>query len=412
MRVLEFLARHYAFMPVYTYTALAENGTRIQGEESALSEQALREDLARRGLMAQELRLKRSGFGLPSRKRIKPESFLLLNQEFTALLRAGLTIPEALRLAADRPDSPQLSQVLRQVEEAVRGGLSLSEACALHGDVFDGLYLAALRTGEKTGSLPQVLAKYQVNLRHRVELMRKVGHALAYPAFLLITLLVILAVLFVFVLPRFVALYADFGAQLPAPTRALIGLVEVMPYVAPLLIVLGVGGWMFWQHLLRDEAMRIRIDAFKERTPLLGGIYKHTASAQLARTLGTLLSGGTTLVEAMQITAESLPNRYRAKLLNEVRRQVMEGVSLASAMASTKIMSSTAVKMIEVGEAGGGLEDMLTEVAIFHEEALSNSLTRMMSLIEPILMLLMGVFVGGIIIVMYLPIFYIVDVVK
>ena len=399
-------------MPVYTYTALAENGTRIQGEESALSELTLREDLARRGFMAQELRLKRSGFGLPSRKRIKPESFLLLNQEFTALLRAGLPIPEALRLAADRPDSPQLSQVLRQVEEAVRGGMSLSEACALHSEVFDGLYLAALRTGEKTGSLPQVLAKYQVNLRHRVELMRKVGHALAYPAFLLVTLLVILSVLFVFVLPRFVALYADFGAQLPAPTRALIGLVEMMPYVAPLLVLLGFGGWIFWLRLLRDEAMRIRIDIFKERMPLLGGIYQHTASAQLARTLGTLLSGGTTLVEAMQITAESLPNRYRAKLLNEVRRQVMEGVSLAAAMASTRIMTSTAVKMIEVGEAGGGLEDMLTEVAVFHEEALSNSLTRMMSLIEPILMLLMGVFVGGIIIVMYLPIFYIVDVVK
>lgn len=399
-------------MPVYTYTALAENGTRIQGDESAISEQALREDLSRRGFMVQELRVKRSGFGLPSRQRIKPEAFLLLNQEFTALLRAGLTIPDALRLATERPDSPQLSLVLRQVEEAVRGGLSLSEACALHTDVFDGLYLAALRTGEKTGSLPQVLAKYQVNLRHRVELMRKVGHALAYPAFLLITLLVILSVLFVFVLPRFVTLYADFGAQLPAPTRALIGLVETMPYAVPLLALLGFGSWVFWRRLLRDEAMQIRFDAFKERLPLLGGIYRHTASAQLARTLGTLLSGGTTLVEAMQITAESIPNRYRAQLLNEVRRQVMEGVSLASAMASTRILTSTAVKMIEVGEAGGGLEDMLTEVAVFHEEALSNSLTRMMALIEPILMLLMGVFVGGIIIVMYLPIFYIVDVVK
>ena len=410
--MLAFRVQHHTDMPVYTYTAIAENGTRIQGEESGLSELVLREDLARRGFMAQELRLKRSGLGLPSRQRIKPENFLLLNQEFTALLRAGLTIPEALKLAAERPDSPQLSQVLRHVEEAVRGGMSLSEACAQHGDVFDGLYLAALRTGEKTGSLPQVLAKYQVNLRHRVELMRKVGHALAYPAFLLITLLVILAVLFAFVLPRFVALYADFGAQLPAPTRVLIGLVKVMPYVAPLLVLAGIVVWMFWQRLLRDEAMRIRIDALKERIPLLGGIYQHTASAQLARTLGTLLSGGTTLVEAMQITAESLPNRYRAELLKEVKRQVMEGVSLASAMASTKILASTAVKMIEVGEAGGGLEDMLTEVAIFHEEALSNRLTRMMSLIEPILMLLMGVFVGGIIIVMYLPIFYIVDVIK
>lgn len=399
-------------MPVYTYTGLADNGTRVKGEESATSEQALREDLARRGVMAQELRLKRSGLILSHGKRIKPENFMLLNQEFTALLRAGLNIPEALKLAADRPDSPQLSQVLRHVEEAVRGGASLSEACAQHGDVFDGLYLAALRTGEKTGALPQVLAKYQVNLRHRVELMRKVGHALAYPAFLLITLLVILAVLFVFVLPRFVALYADFGAQLPVPTRVLIKLVEVMPYLAPILILVGIAGWMLWQKLLCDDANRIRFDAFKEQLPLLGGIYRHTGSAQFARTLETLLSGGTTLVEAMQITAESLPNRYRAKLLKEVRRQVMEGVSLASALSATKMLSATAIKMIEVGEAGGGLEDMLTEVAVFHEEALSNSLTRMMSLIEPILMLLMGVFVGGIIIVMYLPIFYIVDVIK
>lgn len=399
-------------MPIYTYTALAENGKPIQGEESALSEQVLREDLARRGFMAQELRLKRSGLGLPSRQRVKPEAFLLLNQEFTALLRAGLTIPEALRLAAERPDSPQLSQVLRHVEESVRGGMSLSEACAQHGDVFDGLYLAALKTGEKTGALPQVLAKYQVNLRHRVELMRKVGHALSYPAFLLITLAVILAVLFVFVLPRFVSLYADFGAQLPAPTRVLISIVEMMPYVAPLSVLLGVAGWVFWQRLLRDQAICIRIDELKERIPLVGKIYRHTASAQLARTLETLLSGGTTLVEAMQITAESLPNRYRAELLKEVRGQVMEGVSLASAMTSTRLLTATAVKMIEVGEAGGGLEDMLTEVAVFHEEALSNSLTRMMALIEPILMLLMGVFVGGIIIVMYLPIFYIVDVIK
>lgn len=399
-------------MPVYFYTALAESGIRVQSEESSPSEHMLRDDLARRGLLVQELRLKHTGLGVFTRQRVKPESFLLLNHEFTVLLRAGLTIPEVLRLSAERSDNPHLSQVMRHVEEAVRGGASLSEACAQHGDVFDGLYLAALKTGEKTGSLPQVLAKYQVNLRHRVELMRKVGHALAYPAFLLITLMVILAVLFIFVLPRFVALYADFGAQLPGPTRALISLVEVMPYVVPVLVILIVSGWIFWQRLLRDKAIRIRIDALKEHIPLLGGIFRNTASAQLARTLGTLLSGGTTLVESMQITAESLPSRYRAELLIDVRKRVMEGESLAAAMSATKILSPTALKMIEVGEAGGGLEDMLTEVANYHEDALENSLTRMMSLIEPILMLLMGIFVGGIIIVMYLPIFYIADVVK
>lgn len=399
-------------MPVYTYTALAENGRKIQGEESAVSEQSLQIDLARRGFLIQSLHLKRIGLSFSGWQRIKPEAFMLFNQEFTALLRAGLTIPEALRLAKDRPDSAQLSKVLQHVEEAVRGGVSLSEACAQHADVFDGLYLAALKTGEKTGALPVVLSKFQTNLRRRFELANQVGHALAYPAFLLLTLLVILVVLFTFVLPRFVTLYTDFGAQLPWPTQALIALVHAMPYLVIPMLIFGFLAWSFWKRLLHDRLFRIRFDAIKERIPLLGWIYRHSASAQLARTMSTLLAGGTTLVEAMQITAESLPNRYRAEQLIEARKLVMEGDSLAAAMMSTKALPPTALKMIEVGEASGGLENMLGEVAIFHEDALANSLKRMMSLIEPILMLVMGIFVGGIIIVMYLPIFYIVDVIK
>jgi len=399
-------------MPVYTYDALSENGTRAHGEEIALSEAVLRQDLARRGFLVQAIRPKRQGLGFTRRQRIKPETFLLFNQEFTALLRAGLTISDALKLAADRPDSPALSQVLQHVDAAVRGGMALSEACAQHGEVFDSLYLAALKTGEKTGALASVLAKYQLHLRQRVELDRKIGHALAYPLFLLITLVVILTVLFIFVLPRFVTLYADFGAQLPYPTRVLISLVSMLPYWLPLIIVSAVLGWASWRAWLRKAAVRIRVDALKEKLPLLGGIQRHTSIAQLARTLSTLLSGGMPLVEAMQITADSLTNRYRAGLLNEVRKQVTGGATLASAVKSTQLLPSTAVKMIEVGEASGGLDAMLVEVAIFHEEALANSLTRMMALIEPILMLLIGVFVGGIIIVMYLPIFYIVDVIK
>ncbi len=399
-------------MPLFIYTALAENGSRITGEGTAATAELLRGELAGRGLLVQEIRPKRSGMGLPTRRRVRPEAFMLFNQEFIALLRAGLTIPETLRLSAERPDSPQLSQVLKEVGEAVRDGALLSEACVRHQELFDGLYLAALKTGEKTGTLAQVLEKYQVNLRHRVELARKVGHALAYPAFLLITLVVILAVLFLFVLPRFVTLYADFGAQLPLPTRVLIAIVEFLPYLVPVAVVLAVLGWTGWRRWLSNDAARIRIDALKERLPLIGGVYRHTASAQLARTLATLLSGGTPLVEAMRVTAESLTSRARAARLTEATKQVVGGVSLAQAMQATNLMLPTAVKMIEVGEATGGLETMLTQVASFHEEALSHSLTRMMALIEPIMMLLIGVFVGGIIIVMYLPIFYIVDVIK
>src|SRR4030065_351494 len=164
-------------MPLFTYTALSENGSRITGEGTAATAELLRGELAGRGLLVQEVRPKRSGVGVPSRRRVRPEAFMLFNQEFIALLRAGLTIPETLRLSAERPDSPQLSQVLKEVGEAVRDGALLSEACVRHQELFDGLYLAALKTGEKTGTLAQVLEKYQINLRHRVELARKVGHA-------------------------------------------------------------------------------------------------------------------------------------------------------------------------------------------------------------------------------------------
>lgn len=398
-------------MPVYHYTALSERGTLASGEKAAPSEQMLREELAVQGLFVQNVRRKSGPIGL-RRQRVRPDDFLMFVQEFAALTRAGLTIPETLKLVADRPANPMLGQVLQRVLEDVQGGAALSDACARHPEVFDGLYLAAVRTGEKSGALPVVLQKYQVYLRHRIELQRKVSQALAYPAFLLITLVVILAVLFVFVLPRFVSLYADFDAQLPLPTRVLIALVDHIPYYMVAFTVGGFLGWLAWRQWMTREAARIRLDRFKERLPIIGAVLRDNAIAQFARTLATLLTGGTPLVEAMRITRESLGNRARAQRLAEATKQVMEGKSLAQALLAAALMPVTAIKMIEVGEATGSLDTLLAEVAGFFEESLAHTLARMMTLIEPLLMLLMGVLVGGTIIVMYLPIFYIVDVIK
>lgn len=401
-------------MPLFIYTALSENGRLTTGEAAAVDAAALAQELGHKGLRIQNIRSKRSRFGLTwfARKRIKPEVFMLFNQEFTALIRAGLTIPDALKLSADRPEHPALASVLQQVLAAVRGGSLFSEACAHHPDTFDGLYLSALKTGEKTGGLVSVLGKYQESLKNRVAFDKKISHAMAYPLFLLATLAIILAVLFVFVMPRFAAMYADFGAELPFATKMLVNFVRYLYLYIPAIAALAIVIWFAWRRFAATDAGRLWIDTAKGRLPVLGRINRDISLTQLARSLATLLSGGTPLVEAMRTTRDSLRNRADALRLAAATQSVIEGKSLAEAMRQTNLMPNTALKMIEVGEASGNLDNMLSEIAQYAEEVLANKLARAMTLIEPLMMLLMGITIGGIIVVMYLPIFYLADIVK
>lgn len=398
-------------MPLYRYTALTHSGTQTSGEETASTLEALRQVLQERGLIVQNIRASRRAV-LFRRHSVRSSDFLLFNQEFMALLRAGLTLPESLALVASRPESPHLATVLQQILEQVRGGVALSQACAGHPEVFDGLYLAALRTGEKTGSLVEALTRYQAFLRKRVALQKKLSQALTYPLFLLVALVVILGVLFAFVLPRFVAMYADFGAALPWSTRLLIGFVERLPVLLPILLILGGFSVYGLRRFLATDRGRLAVDRLKEHLPYWGRMEAHALQAQLARSLATLLAGGTPLLEAIHTTVAALPNRAYSARLAGAGRAVAEGKSLAAALQGENLLSATAVKMIEVGESSGGLEAMLTEVAQYYEDILEGHLARAMSLIEPLLMLLMGVLVGGIIIVMYLPIFHMAEIIK
>jgi len=399
-------------MPHFIYIALTENGARVTGEGVAASAKELTQELYDKGLLVQEIRRQRVNLKLFQRERIKPDDFLLFNQEFMALVRAGLTIPEALQLAANRPDNPGLGRILQRVLGDVRGGVLFSEACARHREVFDALYVAAVKTGEKTGDLPNVLTRYQDFLRHRVALRKKLSQALAYPIFLLIALSVILVILFLFVMPRFIAMYTDFGAKLPWPTQVLIDVVKYMPLIAPSLMLLAAGIWFGWRSWTATERGRLAADRLKENIPYIGSINRLVAVSQLARSISTLLAGGTPLVEAMRTAQESVTNKAYGARLVHATQQVTEGGSLANAVRGAQLMPETAIKLVEVGEASGKLDAMLAEVAQFYEEALDHRLTRLMSLIEPLLMLLMGVLVGGTIITMYLPIFNMADVIK
>jgi type IV pilus assembly protein PilC len=398
-------------MPLYRYLALAENGLSVNGEAAAESEHGLRQELSVRGLLVQQIQLA-GGRASFRRDRITPQQFALFNQEFMALMRAGLTVPDALALAGDRPESPALGRVLQRVLADVRNGMLLSQACALHPEAFDRLFIAGLRTAEKTGDLPGVLARHHSYMRHRLALRKKVSQALTYPMFLLVALAIILAVLFVFVLPRFVAMYADLGAELPWPTRVLMAIVQHMYLIGPLLVAcIALTTWGLKKWTAAEQGRR-RLHGWCDRLPWFGELLRISTASQLARSLSTLLAAGTPLVEAMRTVTQAIDNQLFLDRLEAATRQVSDGQSFAAAARATKLLPPLAARMVEVGEASGGLDSMLAEVALFYEEALDSRLTRVMSLLEPVLMLLMGVIIGGIIIVMYLPVFHVADIIQ
>lgn len=400
-------------MPVFRYKALALNGQLTQGEELSVSAGALRELLAARGLRVQQMHERQATVSrLTGRASIKPEHFLLFNHEFTALLRAGLTLPEALKLAAERPELPRFGQVLNAVLQELRGGSALSDACTARPEVFDPLFISAVRTGERTGNLYAALSRYHDYLKRRIALRKRLSQAMAYPLFLLATLVVILAVLFLFVLPRFVAIYGDFNAELPWPTRVLIGVVDHLPIVLLVLIGLMAAAWFARRWLQQHPEPLARVQRWRERLPLLGAVQRMAHAAQAARALATLLASGTPLVDAMQTVQTTLPAGLQVNRMRDARQCVTEGQSLANAFAATQLMPATAVKMVQVGETSGSLDVMLEEIALFYEEQLDSRLAKLMTLLEPALMLLIGVFVGGIIVTMYLPIFSLAEVIK
>lgn len=399
-------------MPLFRYRAISESGSLVRGEQVASSLDGLEEDLAARGLLLQKGSAKWLPAHLPQRGRVKAEDLLHLCQELSSLFRAGLTVPAALGVASERPGQPRLEKTLNRVREDVRQGSQLSEALGQHPEIFDSLLLAAVRTGEKMGELAPALARYQESLRRRIELQRKISQAFAYPIFLLVTTAIALGILFVFVLPRFTELYAGFGAQIPWPTRMLMTVVENLGWFLGLFLVVGVGGWFAFRFWTSSVKGRRRWDRFKAGLPFIGALLRARSSAHLARVLGDLQAAGTPLVAAIRTASETHPDKEGAARLEKVGEMVAAGEGVGEALRQEALLPPTALKMVEAGEASSDLERLFREVSDFLEEDLTHRLSRMMALVEPALMLGMGVLIGGIILVMYLPIFRLASVVQ
>src|SRR5271169_3591991 len=384
------------------------NGRVFSHVEPAGSLAEARQKLVDRGLLVYSVDPRSTLLGAFSKRRserqIGGSDFLILNQQFNTLIKAGLPILRALDLLADRATSPKLRPVLSKVRDRVREGKSLSEAITEAG-VFSKVYATAILAGEKSGNLSGVLDYYIAYQRVSTGVKKKILATLVYPVLLITVATIIVTYLVTFVIPKFAELYRDLNVELPGPTQFLIALTVDYRYVvigAFVLVFFAAFGILLWS---RTEEGGAAFDRMKFRIPVIGDTLLKFQVAQFSRTLATLLTGGTPLVAGLATASDAISSKLVRGTVSQATQMVREGESLHGALAATRVMPVMALDMIEVGESSGALAPMLTSVAEFYEDEVNLRLSTMISLIEPIMLVFMGLLVAFILISLYLPIF-------
>jgi len=373
---------------------------------NAPDEGALRSELERQGYYLLSARRTLGLSALQLRPRRVPSGVLLIfAQELAALLKAGLPLFQSLDIMLERQREPTFRRSLAAVREKVKGGVALSDAFRQEEELYPPILAASLVAGERSGSLDTVLRRFAQHLRLNQALRKKAISASVYPMVLVTMMLVLVSILLVWVIPQFQTFYEGLGAQLPLATRVLLAVATAVRARLPLIVLAlaaaGAGAW-YW---LRREGSPAALDRALLRLPYFGGLMRMYATSQLTRTLSTLLAGGLPLLNALEVAAASIGNRAMARAVAGATGRIREGASLTVALESTRMLESLPLEMIKVGEQTGALGDMLNAVADFYDEELDTSLATVLSLVEPVLLVLMAVVVAGMLLAFYLPLF-------
>ncbi|MEO7651166.1 MAG: type II secretion system F family protein [Bryobacteraceae bacterium] len=380
---------------------------------NAASEQELRDRFAQQGYLIYSIR-PRGGLAASSGlfggrpKKLDMEKFLIFNSQFMTLVRAGLPILKSLDLLADRLTDPNLGPYIKAVRDEVKNGTLLSDAFK-HQSIFPKIYTTSVLAGEKSGSLVEVLERYISYQKLALAVRKKVIVSLMYPSLLIGAAALLIVFLVTYVVPNFADLYKSMSAELPTITQILIAVgTTAKNYVLAGIAGLIAAGFAFriWA---RKESAKEKIDAVKLRVPLFGNMWIKYQVAQFSRVLSTLLTGGIPLVQGLETAADSLGTALLRRSLEKAGKLVREGQALSASLNTTGIFPSLAIDMIEVGESTGALPTMLTSVAEFYEDDVNTSMTAALSLIEPLIMIFMGMFVAFVLVALYLPIFSLAD---
>jgi len=383
-------------------------GEIVEGVYVADSESSLRHDLEEKGLFVLSLQ-SRSRFSLLAlsnrRRRVTRQEFLVFNQELATLLKAGMPLVQSLDILRERVSNPAFKVVLDGVYEKVKAGTSLSEAFGAHADIFPAVYSASLTAGERSGNLDAVIRRYVAYEKLIGAVRSRTISALIYPAILVTMMVGLIGIIVLRVVPAFSGFYASFDRELPLSTRMIVGLSDTLlanfwPLVMTgLAIVVAAAAW------IRHPGQRARLDHILLTLPWAGATVRKFSTSQLARTVATLLGGGIALVNALEIAGSAMTNRHLAVEIQGVTRRVQEGESFASALRARAVFTDVAIKMVEVGESTGALQEMLNSLADFYDEEIETEVARFITLIEPLILVVMGVVIAAVVLALYMPLF-------
>ncbi len=390
---------------IFTWVGADRRGTRLSGETRGASIAVVKADLRRQGINPIKVS-KKSIFALRNRRRIGAKDIAVFARQIATMMTAGVPIVQAFEIISRGHDNVAMSELVQTIKLDVEGGSSLSEALAKHPLYFDDLFCHLVRAGEHAGILEVVLQKV-ATYKERIEAIKgKIKKAMFYPAVIVVVAFIVTAVMLIYVVPEFENLFKSFGGDLPAFTRGVIGMSRFMQswWWAILLVVI-VGIYFFIQSYKRSRKLRQGLDRLALKLPILGSIFTKAAIARFSRTLSTMFGAGVPLVESMASVAGATGNIIYSDAVLEMREAIATGQQLHVAMGSTKLFPHMVNQMVAIGEESGALDEMLGKVAEYYEQEVDNQIDALTSLLEPIIIVVIGTLVGGLVVAMYLPIF-------
>lgn len=384
-----------------------ERGHVLEQMESGVSERDVRDRFVQKGYLVYSVRTHAGLLGpkfFSRRRRIKTDEFIIFNQQFVTLIKAGLPILMSLDLLRKRQRNPYFQSMLENVRERVKSGELLSDAFAAQGNI-SRIYTTTLLAGERSGNLEEVLNRYIAFQRITTVFRKKLIASLWYPALLTVALMAMLSFLITYVVPKFAELYQEFNAQLPALTKIMLDLgTTLQGYFYLIVPAIAASVLIVFVWVKSERGIRM-IDIARFKLPIFGDVWMKYQVAMFCRTLSTLLAGGMPLVPSLETASSSINSLKISKTVEQAARRVREGSSLSGSIEEAHFLPQLAIEMIEVGESSGALAAMLNSIAEFYEEDVQNALTAAMQLIEPILLIFMACVVGLVLVSLYLPIF-------
>jgi type IV pilus assembly protein PilC len=399
-------------MPVYRWQGVSPRGETMKGEMEAASREAVMIRLRTQRIQPIPAQIKEKGKGLEYEIKlpsigpaVKPRDVVIFTRQFATMINAGLPIMQCLSILGAQTENKAFAKVIGAIRDDVESGNTLYEATRKHPETFSDLYTSLVQAGEIGGILDTILVRLATYLEKAAQLKAKIKGAMIYPACIVLAAVAVTGILLIWVIPVFAEVFESFGSELPKPTQFVINLSNFVISKVMYLIAAPILAAIALRYAYRTDGGRMAIDKFMLKVPVFGPLLRKAAVARFTRTLSTLVSSGVPILDALQITSRTTGNRVVEKAIVEARASISQGKTIAEPLIDSKVFPPMVCQMIAVGETTGALDSMLSKIADFYDDEVDNMVANLMSLLEPAVILFLGVVIGGLVVAMYLPIF-------